>query len=808
MKDLNKSVEQLSQEEKINLVKGSGNWHTNDLLGKLPSIHLSDGPHGLRAQSENAKSNNDSIIATCFPTASASACSFDRMLIYKMADAIAKEAKAAGVSVLLGPGVNMKRSPLCGRNFEYFSEDPYLSGELAVSYVNGVQDNGIATSLKHFAGNSQETHRMTSNSQIDERALREIYLRAFEKVVKDAKPATVMASYNLLNGLPACENKWLLTDVLRNEWGFNGLVMSDWGACVDTGACIEAGMDLEMPDSYGNHRTDIIDALSSGKLSITALDRAASKVCELVDKYSNDDYNGLKEIPESILLEHYELAKMISEKSAVLLKNDGLLPLDNPSKIIIVGSLAEYMRVQGGGSSHIRTNKLSSILDAFNSCGIETEYYKGYDCNAKDTTNISESDKQLLNDAISGVKKAVEKDSSVPIIIFGGLTDTAEGEGYDRDTMLLPYNQRVLFTKIKEITHNIVYVSFGGSPYDMSDIIYAKSILSMYLGGEGTADSTVDILLGKTNPSGRLAETWPLSIEDTPCFKDFGHQNITKDDVAYKESLFIGYRYYDTFGIPVRFPFGHGLSYSSFKYENMEVVHDSDIINVKVDVTNTGNMAAQETVLVFVRNPEGDFIRAKRELRGFDKISLEAGMTKTVNILLDDRAFEIYDVKTGSYLRVSGEYHIEISKSVGDVILSETINITDGVVPCSERDILPSYFADSNDKDRFKKDEFRVLYGRPLTDLSNIKPGEFTAKNSLLQMAPYSFMARLLLKVGKTAARLLTGSPADDPETMMVYESISEGNIDSVCNQSGGIISRKMIYRVIKQANSKGKING
>lgn len=802
---------EMSLDEKLELVKGMGSWHTNDLGGKIPSIHLSDGPHGLRAQGENAKSNNDSIVANCFPTACASACSFDRNLINIMAQAIATEAKTANVSVLLGPGVNMKRSPLCGRNFEYFSEDPYLAGELATAYVNGVQKQGVATSLKHFAANSQETHRMTSNSVIDERALREIYLRAFEKVVKNAKPATIMASYNLLNGNPACENSWLLTDVLRKEWGYKGLVMSDWGACVDAGACIEAGMDLEMPDSHGNHKEQILLALKEGKLREEALDTAVDRICQLVQDYKPVDKSGLKELPSEMLDENSILAEKISEESAVLLKNENVLPLNKPRKVIIVGDLAQKMRVQGGGSSHIHTRKLVNIIEAFKEEGIQTIFYRGYDSEAKDIGEVTSSDKILAEAAINGIKKELDAKSDIPILVFGGLTDNAEGEGYDRVTLSLPTNQRNLYRQLQDVTENIIYVSFGGAPYDMSDIIYAKAILGMYLGGESVARAAVRLLLGKGNPSGRLAETWPMALQDTPCYNNFGRQNNTADDVPYTGSIYTGYRYYDSFEVPVRFPFGYGLSYTGFIYSNMDVTRNGEKVTVSVDITNIGGVKGKEAVLVFVKNSSCELIRANRELRGFDKVELEPGETKRVSIDLDDRAFEVYDVSTGAYITIPGKYDIEISKYIGNVILFKPIeiekeNALNGLHNCKYNiKELPSYQRDlAATANRFTRDDFEKIYGGSISDFTNVGPGHFTAKNSLSQMAPYSSKARFWLRFGKIATRVMTGKSINDPEARMMYEGISEGNIDSVCNQSGGIVSAKTIQNIIAQANKEG----
>lgn len=802
------SVSDLTTAEKIDLVRGMGSWHTNDLAGKLKSIHMSDGPHGLRAQAEDAKSNNDSIIATCFPTASALACSFDVDLIREVAGAIAEEASEANVSVILGPGVNMKRSPLCGRNFEYFSEDPYLAGELATEYVNGIQSKGVGTSLKHFAGNNQETHRMTANSVIDERTLREIYLRAFEKVVKNANPATIMASYNLINGKPACENNNLLTDILRNEWNYEGLVMSDWGACVDAATCIQAGMDMEMPDSSGNHTKDILAALNAGELSEEALNRAAGRVLDLVDKYPAKDDLGLKKLSNDTLNNNYELAVSASERSAVLLKNENMLPLDECEQIIVVGDLASKMRIQGGGSSHINTGMVRNIIQELEACGKKVLFLRGYDADSKEIDTVSKKDSKLISEAVKQIEILRKENNSIPIVICGGLTDRAEGEGYDRTSFELPANQRELYEKIKNIAEDVTYVTFGGSPYNMSDIAYAKAILSMYLGGCGVAKACVNILLGKANPSGRLAETWPAAVEDTPCYSRFGRQNPALDDVLYTESIFIGYRYYDSFDVPVKFPFGYGLSYTEYEYNNLSVSRNNDRYVVSVDVTNIGSREGYETVLVFVKNPEGDCIRSDRELRGIAKCKLVPGETKTVSIDLDDRTFEIYDVEQGKFITAGGEYKIEISKSVGDVILSESISI-DAPKPVSQRELYPSYFVDiieNNGIDsRFAEEEFRKLYAEDIPDFSNVAPGEFSAKNSISQMAPYSLGARCLLKIGKIAARIMTGSPLSDPEARMIYEGIAEGNIDSVCNQSGGIISHKIIEKIIESANSSGR---
>ena len=420
--------------EKCRLVTGYGAWHIGDL-------HVSDGPHGIRVQEDGAK-NNDSYEATCFPTASSTACSWNTELIGIMAQGLAAEAKALGVSVVLGPGVNMKRSPLCGRNFEYYSEDPFLAGTLATSYILAMQQCGVGTSLKHFAGNNQETHRMTSNSTIDDRALHEIYLRAFEIAVKKAKPATIMASYNYLNGVPACENKHLLTDILRNDWKYEGLVISDWGACVDLPACISAGMDVEMPDSCGNHYDDIWNEAMTNPEFLKNLNRSVERIKTLNERYKNNNIQNRKKkrIPDHIRMENHKLAEQIAEESAVLLKNDHFLPLKGIKEILLIGELAEKPRIQGGGSSHINTSRIDSFTEQFEKYGVKVKYAKGY----KNTS--FKRDLKLEKDTIKKVIKA--KEQGIPVVFFGGLTDIAEGEGYDRDSFSFPENQIFLLEKL------------------------------------------------------------------------------------------------------------------------------------------------------------------------------------------------------------------------------------------------------------------------------------------------------------------------------------------------------------------------
>ena len=510
-------------EEMCRLVTGKGAWH----IGKL---QVSDGPHGVRAQEDGAK-NNDSYEATCFPTASSVACSWDPVLIGQMAEGIAKEAKELGVSVVLGPGINIKRSPLCGRNFEYYSEDPFLAGELAVAYIRSMQKRGVGTSLKHFAGNNQETHRMTSNSMIDERAMHEIYLAAFEQAVKRARPATVMAGYNYLNGVPACENKELLTDILRDRWGYEGLVMSDWGACVDLPACIGAGMDVEMPDSNGNHFKDLSNAIETGKLQVLRLAEAVHRIQKLNESYGRGQsiekrVNG---VSSGKRCKNHELAGKIEEESAVLLQNDGFLPLKGEKEILILGDLAFHPRIQGGGSSHIHTERVDSVIKALEKEHVTVHFARGYQ------STSWKRNKKLEKEALLLAKEAKER--KIPVLFFGGLTDIAEGEGYDRESFSLPQNQSVLLQELLKVNDNMGFISISGSPYEMQLVCRCRAVLQLYLGGEAAGTACARLVTGKANPCGKLAETIPYREEDVPSYGNFGkqkEQRLHPDEVEYR----------------------------------------------------------------------------------------------------------------------------------------------------------------------------------------------------------------------------------------------------------------------------------
>lgn len=826
-------INSLTTKEKIRLLTGRGAWHTDDCHGKLPSIMMTDGPHGLRKQDESLESlgqNNQSKIATCFPTASAIACSWDTEILAKMAAAIADEAIAEDVSLVLGPGVNMKRSPLCGRNFEYFSEDPFLAGTLGAAYINAMQEKGVGTSLKHFAGNSQETHRMTANSQIDERALHEIYLAAFELAVKQAQPASVMASYNRINGEYSCASKWLLTDLLRDKWGYQGAVISDWGAAVDVVKCYQAGMDLEMPDSCGIHSSQVLRALNEGKISQAVIDQAATRVATLAEKYevrhldrhvytspttdlnsdNNDPGDTTSNIPansgdssspvahtlsKDMLDDHHQLAKDLAAESAVLLKNDGILPLPSTTKkVVVIGEMAEQMRFQGGGSSHISTSPVKNVVKSFQAHGIDVIYEPGY------FVHTDLPDSSLEQHAIRAIRTA--KEENIPILFFGGLTEDFEGEGYDRKNLEIPGNQISLFLQAYSITSDIVFISFGGSAMDLNFATKSRAMLHLYLGGQAVGEACVDLLLGIKNPCGKLAETFPLKLTDVPSYHYFATRS---DDVTYRESLFVGYRYYDTYNVPVLFPFGHGLSYTKFAYSDLSIdqKHFSDgTLAVSVWITNVGTCFGKEIVELYVKNPACDYLRPKKELRGFAKIALEPGEYKCVTILLSERSFSIYDEEKQDFIMPSGTYEVLIGSSSTDIRLSTSVTVSGVTYTRNDREKLAEYFSQSGKDFSISESQFETLYGRPLSHFDSQKRGDFSTTNSLEQLAKHSLFARFVLFLVRILVpRMFKGKSKQDPEVMMMMQGILEGTIDCVICQSGGILPYKVAESMVLSAN-------
>ncbi|MFR7424016.1 MAG: glycoside hydrolase family 3 C-terminal domain-containing protein [Clostridium sp.] len=705
--DVKKLVNELTLEEKASLCSGADFWHTEaiDRLN-IPAAMVSDGPHGIRKQENLADHMGvaESIKAIGFPTASAMACSFDRDLLHKVGDALGEECVAEDLAVLLGPGINMKRSPICGRNFEYYSEDPVVAGELGAAFVNGVQEHGVGTSLKHFAANNQEWRRMSISAEIDERTLREIYLAAFETVVKKAQPWTIMCSYNRINGVYSCENDWLLNKVLRDEWGFEGLVMTDWGAMDERVPSLKAGLDLEMPDCHGETDKLIVKAVQSGELEESVLDTAVERILTMVDKYLTarkdiDPASMVHPLPSSVergydVAAHHALARTTAEQSAVLLKNEDILPLQKDKKIAFIGEFAKVPRIQGGGSSHINNTSIESALDA---AGDSVSYAQGFHIDEETT------DETLLQEAIT-----LAKESDVAVI-FAGLPDSFESEGFDRTHLNMPANQNELIARISEVQPNVVVVLHSGSPIAMPWLDKVAGVLQMYLAGQASGGAAVNLLFGDATPCGKLAETFPLHLEDNPSYLNFPGN---REKVCYQEGVFIGYRYYDKKKMDVLFPFGYGLSYTDFTYSNMkvtvngknatdvDVIKETDEIIVSADITNTGNCDGAEIVQLYIKNPVVYEIRPEKELRDFAKVFLKAGETKTVTFTLNARAFSYYETRIHDWYAESGDYEILLASSSRDIRLQDTVSITGS----KKIPFVADYITTCEDVELFAKD--------------------------------------------------------------------------------------------------------
>lgn len=661
-RDVKAIIREMTLEEKAGMCSGKDFWHLKGVerLG-IPEVMVSDGPHGLRKQAEEADhlGLNESIKAVCFPTACATACSFDRDLLEEMGERIGDECQAEDLSVILGPAVNIKRSPLCGRNFEYFSEDPYLASQMAAAHIKGVQSKNVGTSIKHFAANNQEHRRMSCSSEIDERTLREIYLAAFETAIKEAKPDTVMCSYNRINGEFASENHWLLTEVLRDQWGFEGYVMSDWGAVNDRVKGLKAGLELEMPGSGGNTDKEIVEAVKNGELEEAVLDRAVERILNIVFKFTDNRQEGKFDLEED-----HKLAAKIAGESMVLLKNEGVLPLPaQGKKIAFIGKFAETPRFQGGGSSHINSFKITSALEAVKEVA-EVTYAQGYD--------VKEDviDQAMLDQAVETAKEA---DVAV---IFAGLPDAFESEGYDRTHMRMPDCQNTLISEIAKVQENVVVVLHNGSPVEMPWADQVKGILEAYLCGQAVGQAEVDILFGKVNPSGKLAETIPYKLSDNPSYLNFPGDG---QKVEYKEGVFVGYRYYDTKEMPVRYPFGYGLSYTTFEYSDLQLssdkIKDTDKLKVTLKVKNTGNRAGKEIVQLYVADKTGATSRPVKELKNFVKVELQPQEEKTVEMELDKRSFAWYNTDIHDWYAASGEYEILAAASSRDIRLKKTVYV-------------------------------------------------------------------------------------------------------------------------------------
>lgn len=785
-------ISQMTLKEKASLCSGKDFWHLKSIerLG-LPEIMVCDGPHGLRKQNaENKKVGiGNSYPATCFPTAVTTACSWDRDLIYKMGQALAEECLQHGVSVLLGPGVNMKRSPLCGRNFEYFSEDPELAGEMGAAFIAGVQSKGIGTSLKHFAGNSQEMKRMTSNSIIDERALREIYLRAFEKAVKKSQPWTVMNAYNLLNGTYCSENDWLQNKVLRDEWGFKGAVVSDWGAVNDRVAGLNAGNDLEMPSSGGVNDAKIVEAVKCGVIDETTIDERVDKLIDIILKGADNKKPGYKFDVKA----HNLLSRQIAEQSMVLLKNDGnILPLKRVEGeyVAVIGAFADNPRYQGAGSSIINPTMIDSGRRAFNNSPISVKFADGYDRSGK-----RKNEDAYITEACNLAKNASKA------IVFIGLTDDYESEGFDRSTMKLPDGHNRLVEAVSRVNDNVIVVLEGGSPVEMPWADDVKAILNAYLGGQSVAPAIVDVLTGKANPCGKLAETYPVCLKDTPT--SFRYPD-SKEDVQYRESIFIGYRYYDKVERNVRFPFGFGLSYTSFEYSDIKLkkknLAKGEGAKVTFTIKNTGDVAGSEIAQVYVAKPESKIFRAPKELKGFVKIHLEPGEEKKVTVELDDRAFAFWNTATEDWCVESGEYKILVGASSRDIRLEAAAKMKseDDETIVDLRESAGVYF--DGDPARAREDDFKVIYGGEFKLAPEITSDSL---NNSIERSKDKGLAKFIYNTVDLAMK-----PKGGVGSSMITNTIMQTPIRNYVSMSNGLFTEDMADGLLKVFEGKDVAKG
>lgn len=770
MDDILKLLRELTTEEKAALVAGTDFMFTNPVPRlNIPQVRMSDGPHGLRVQQNGGDNGvSGSEPATAFPTAALTACGWNEDNLYKMGEAIGEEARHYGIDIVLGPGVNIKRNPLAGRNFEYFSEEPLLAGRLGAAEINGIQSGGTGVSLKHFALNNSENYRFMGNSVCDERAMREIYLKAFEIAVKTAKPETVMCAYNSINGIYCSQNKWLLSGVLRKEWGFDGLVMTDWGATHDRIEMLKAGLDLEMPGDTDICRKWIIDGIKSGDLAEETLDKAVENVLKLVYKHAK------QKTERADFDAHDLLAEEIAEDCAVLMKNDGTLPLSPERKYLVAGELFEKMRYQGSGSSMINPWRLVTPENAFDNAGVNYEYCKGY------RENQTAADKTLIDEA---VKKAEKSDI---VLAFIGLTDYVESEGCDRENMRLPENQLALIDALIKTGKKIVVVLYGGSPVELPFADKAAAILNMYLPGQRGGEATRKLLFGEKNPCGKLAETWAKSYSDVPYGDRFSKTPVE----VYKESVFVGYRYYQKAKKTVAFPLGFGLSYTTFDYSDMQIADNGDNITVKATVTDTGDRYGAEIVQLYVKAPKTDVYKPEKELRAFAKVYLAAGESKKIALVLNKSDLGYYNVTERRFVTESGEYEFQLCSDSESVKLSEKIKIDGENVPSPyDKEIFDLY---EHSPDKISDEAFEKTSGLKIPSLPPVKPitpeSRFTdLKETFMGKIMFNAVLSVAKKDMKNARKLPEGAERDNKiKGAMFLKRILESNSIITMSMSAG----------------------
>lgn len=775
-------INKMTLEEKAALMSGKGFWETVDIerLG-IPSIFLSDGPHGIRKQAGNADhlGLNASVPATCFPTASAMANTWNPQMIKAIGQYLGKEAKAQDVNIVLGPGLNIKRSPLCGRNFEYFSEDPYLSGKMAAGLIDGIQSEGIGACPKHYAVNSQELRRMSNDSVLDERTLREIYTTGFEIAVKEGKAKSIMSSYNKVNGVYANEHEQLLQSMLVDEWGFEGIVVSDWGASNDHAEGVRAGSHLEMPTTGNDGKRLILEAIKKGTLTEEVLNERVDTLLDVILELSKQNDSNVKK--EFDVNEHHEKAKQAAEECIVLLKNEqSILPLKKETKIAIIGDFAKKPRYQGAGSSQVNPTKIDSALDVVSKMNIE---FLGY---AQGYTRSGASDDALKQEALELAKQAEV------VVLYLGLSEIEESEGMDREHMVLARNQVELLKEISKINENVVVVLSAGCAIEMPWLAHAKALIHGYLPGQAGAESIINVIYGEICPSGRLAETYPLKYEDTPCAKYYPGLEKTSE---YREGIFVGYRYYETADIPTLFPFGYGLSYTSFAYSNL-VVNDQGI---KVTVKNTGNVTGAEVVQMYVSMKDSKIFRAIRELKGFTKVYLEPGESIEVELPFDDKTFRFFNVKTKQWEIEGGTYFIQIAKNAHEVILEESIQLegTTKEYPYNKEQLKEYYTGQIKD---VSDASFETLLGHKIPESKWDRNKPLGLNDTISQMYyAKSWLARMVIKILTRLKddSIKKGTP--NLNILFIYNMPFRG----IAKMMGGAVSMSMVEAILEMVNGK-----
>lgn len=763
-----KIISSMTLEEKISLCTGGDFWHTKAMSQHgIPAIMMSDGPHGLRCQAEEADmiGINESLPATCFPTAVTAGATWNRDLYAAEGEAIGKEGAAAGVSVVLGPGCNIKRNPLGGRNFEYISEDPYFAGKMAAAFIRGQQSAGVASSVKHFAVNNQEYKRQNGDSQLDERTLREIYLTPFEIAVKEGQPGTVMCSYNKINGVHASDSRELLTDILRTEWGFDGLVVTDWGALNDRIEGYKAGCDLNMPGGSQFMEKATAEAVRSGKLDEAYIDATVERILRLIEKSQKI----VK--PEIDWDAHHALALNVAEQGAVLLKNeDQILPFAK-NDMVLIGHMAANMRYQGSGSSHINPAKLVNITDAMPdvlccACG-------------DGQGNVSAQD---LRDAVEAAKK-----QKIAVVVVG-LPDSYESEAFDREHMRLPDGHNALVDAVAEANPNTVVVLLGGSAMELPWADKVKAILYMGLPGQAGGQAVANLLTGKTNPSGKLTETWPISYEDVISKDTFGKKNT-----EYREGIYVGYRYYDKAEKAVRYPFGYGLSYTNFEYSNLQIKDRM----VTVQVKNTGLVSGAEVVQLYIAAPQVGLFRPMKELKGFARVELEPGESKEVEFALDDRSFAIW---SGGWIIPGGTYKIQIGASSRDILLEQDVKIRGDEIPVPAWQ-QGSWYETLSEKP--SREAWEKLMGHPIPVTLEPKKGQFTMDSTCMEMKDHSFVMKIQYMVTENIIAKSFGGKKDlnDPAYRMTLTCATDCPMRSVIISGGGAMSDSLAAGLLNMAN-------